>query len=599
MENNRKESKFTALTSLFFNTMSNKDFNDASGEKEVIKASSHDDFLQKSLEYNQQEYLHRQWLNLNSSDRNKTMMYEANRISLYRDYQAMDEYPTIMQALNVLSEEATTIGHDGKMLTVTSNNKAVKQELQNLFENILSINTSLQFWGRNLCKYGDNFVYLILDKEKGVIGAKQLSNGDVERIETEVDGNLKVTFKYKNQIKGEEEFAIWQLAHFRMLGDDRRLPYGMSMLDGVRRTWKMLTLTEDAMMVYRITRAAERRVYKIDVGNLPSEDIGNYVKMVAAGTKRSKLIDPITGDFNWKYQVATNDSDLFIPVRGANAASPIETLAGAANLSDIDDIKYLRDNLYTGLGVPAAFLAFSGEGGAGDGKSLSMLDIRFSRKVNKIQQALISELNKIAIIHLYILGGDYLEHLDNFTLSLSNPSTQSELLMLESLSLKLDVYTKAVTPPTDTGIKPMSESMAKKLILNMSEEEILDDLIDQMLESKVGDEIKTAPRLIKSSKLFDRLIKYQNIGFFTTPNGESAPTNDAPADDAGMGDSMGGGLGGDMGGGLDTTTEDPLDNAIDSTIAGDLKEGEILIEQSHHMVKDLTAMLKVLENKEV
>jgi hypothetical protein len=423
-----------------------------------------------------------------------------------------------------------------------------------------------------------------------------LSIIDVERVEEEVDGHLKVFFKYKNQRDGIQEFAIWQIAHFRLLGDDRRMPYGMSVLDKVRRTWKMLTLVEDAMMVYRITRAAERRVFKIDVGNLPTEDIEAYVKVVASGIKKAKLTDHNTGDFNWKYNVATADSDYFIPVRSANATNPIDTLPGAGNLSDIDDIKYLRDNLYTGLGIPASFLAFSAEGSPGEGKSLSMLDIRFSRKVNKIQQSLISELNKIAIIHLSLLGGDFAEHIDNFTLSLANPSTQAELLKMETLSQKLDVYAKAVAP-TETGIKPMSESRAKKMILNMSDEEIQDDLLDQMIESKIGDEIKTSPRLIKSSKMFDRAIKWFNAGFFSKPDeSENTGVEDQMGGDM-PGADMGGMPGGDMGGGIGDIPGGDMGGMPGGGMGGQdplagLNENKKLINEGLKINKQLDEMLK-------
>jgi hypothetical protein len=517
-------------------------------KQEIIKASSEAELKSKSLEKQQQDYMNKQWHRILGSNKDKQLFYEANRLVQYSDYQMMETYPTISAALNLLSEEATTTGQDGKMLTISSSNKAVKKELERLFYNVMDVNTVLQFWARNLVKYGDNFVYLVLDKDKGIVGAKQLTNIDVERKEELENDRIVVRFKHKNQNGVEQQYTVFQVAHFRLLGDDRRVPYGMSVLDNIRRTWKMLTLVEDSMMVYRISRAAERRVYKIEVGNMPPEDVPAYMEMVAAQTKRSRIIDPVTGDFNWKFNVATVDADIYVPVRNGGGSSPIETLAGASNLSDIDDIKYLRENLFTGLGIPSSFLSFVAEGGAGDGKSLSMLDIRFSRKINKIQQALIAELNNIAIIHLAMLGGDFKEQITNFSLSLANPSTQAQLLKMEMLGLQLDTYIKAVTP-TDSGIKPMSESKAKMEILNYSQDEIIDDLIEQMIESKIGDEIKSSPQLIKSSKVFDRMIKYFNAGFLKTddqnPEGDSTNLGQAPEmnslDSMAGGDPMAGG----------------------------------------------------------
>lgn len=535
-------------------------------KREVLHASSKEELGVKTLQVQQNRFLRGQYLRMIGADGDKKVMYESNRTAQYIDYQRMEYYPIISAALDLLAEESTTIGQDGKMLKVYSSNKRIKAELENLFTNTLDLNTILQFWARNLTKYGDNFVYLLLDEKRGVIGAKQLTNVEVERVEEIIDDELVVKFKYENG-SVQEEYATWQIAHFRLLGDDRRMPYGMSVLDKIRRTFKMLTLFEDSMMVYRITRAAERRIFKVDVGDMPEEDVEQFVDQVARSTKSTKLVDEMTGDFNWKYNVATNDSDYFIPVRNGSTSSPIETLPGASNLSDIGDISYLRDNLFTGLGIPKAFLGFS-DGSGGEGKSLSMLDIRFARKVNKIQQSLISELNKIAMIHLSILGGDYREHLDDFSLTLANPSTQSEILKIETLKAKFDTFEQA-TRVSDNGTKAWSEIRAKREILGMSDEEIMDDLQEQMIEAKIGDEIKASGQLIRSSGLFDKLIKYKNAGFLnqpTTPGAEGGPDMGADGGAGGpMGDPMGDPMGGApmdaMGGagpGADGGAGDPL-----------------------------------------
>jgi len=519
------------------------------GTPEILKANSPQEMAEVALQHQQQRHLNSQFYHLVHSDKDKKMSYEPNRMAQYMDYVKMEEYPTISSALNLLAEEATTVGQDGKVLRVYSSNKRVKQVLENLFYNTLDVNTTLQFWARNLCKYGDNFVYLLLSPEHGVEGYKQLSAFDMERREEVVDNRIQVQYKHRNLQNQSNEYNIWQIAHFRLLGDDRRMPYGMSVLDSVRRTWKMLNMCEDAMMVYRITRAAERRIFKVFVGNAKdSEEIKQIMQAVMKNQKGSRLTDPMTGDFNWKYNVASNDQDIYVPVRSENAGSSIDTLAGASNLDAISDISYLRDNLFVGLGIPKSFLGFSEDGG-GEGKALSMLDIRFARKVNRIQQSIVAELNKIAIIHLALLGGDYMEHLNNFTITLSNPSTQAELLKIETIKAKLEAYQMAVTP-SEKGIAPMSESMAAREILGISDEDRIDDLQEQFLESKVGDEIKSAGQLLKSSKLYDKMIKYQNAGF-----GNDVTSSGDGADAGGMGGSPpmgGGGMGSpDMGGPVD------------------------------------------------
>ena len=232
------------------------------------------------------------------------------------------------------------------------------------------------------------------------------------------------------------DFNPWEIAHFRLLGDDRRLPYGTSMLEKARRIWKQMLLSEDAMLVYRVVRAPERRVFKIYVGNIDDKDVDAYVQKVANKFKRSQLVDQKTGQVDLRYNTLAVDQDYFVPVRDPNTPSPIDTLPGASNLDQIADIEYIQKKLLTALRVPKAFLGF--EEAAGEGKNLSLLDIRFARTINRIQQSMVQELNKIAIIHLFILG--FHDELNNFTLNLTNPSTQGEMLKVEQWKEKVLLY---------------------------------------------------------------------------------------------------------------------------------------------------------------
>lgn len=477
-------------------------------KKEILNSSSQEEAYIKNLQHQQSKVLQSTGLmQIMSSHKEKRVMYESSRISQYFDYEAMDYYPVIGAALNLISEECTTKGENGKMLNIYSSDNRVKAELEKLFYKILDINTTLPFWTRNLVKYGDNFVYLDLNEKYGIVGAIQMPNLNIERIEDQKDNEIKV--KFVNKEKRVQEFTNYQIAHFRLLGDDRRLPYGMSILEKVRRVFKMLTMAEDGWLVYVISRVAERRVYKVNVGNAPVEDIPSILNIVSQQVRKAPLTDA-NGDINFKYSVITNDADYFIPVRSDNAANPIDTLPGAQNTDKIEYILYLKDLLYTGLETPKSFLDFSSDQAKeGSGSNLSMLDIRFAKKINRIQQSLISELNKIAIIHLYLLGGDFAKNIDNFTLTLNNPSTQSEILKIELLNSKMDLYSKLVTP-SQTGIKPMSEVRAKKEILGMSIDDIREDLLDQFDEVKIGDEINGAGQLIRTSGFYDDFIKYRN-----------------------------------------------------------------------------------------
>jgi len=243
--------------------------------------------------------------------------------------------PEIAVALDIFSDEATTASESGKILTIFSESTRIKNELTDLFENVLDINTNLNSWARNLCKYGDNFVYLKIVPKKGVIGCTQLPNVEVTRSEpgfnfvTSQDALQKERvskFFWKDK---NIEFNSFEVAHFRLLGDDRKLPYGTSILEKVRRIWKQLLLSEDAMLVYRVTRAPERRVYKIFVGNMDDKDIDPYVDKIANNFKRVNMVNSNNGQTDTRYNPLAVDQDYFIPVRDPALTMPIETLPGA------------------------------------------------------------------------------------------------------------------------------------------------------------------------------------------------------------------------------------------------------------------------------
>jgi hypothetical protein len=442
----------------------------------------------------------------------QAVYYQPNRLSSYYDYESMEYTPEISAALDIYAEESTTPNEDGFVLQIYSESKRIKSVLADLFNNNLDINTNLPMWTRNTCKYGDNFVYLRLDPEKGVVGCVQLPNIEVERVESGLmDGSvspnigndytknkgLKFYWKEKNM-----EFQPWEIAHFRLLGDDRKLPYGTSMLEKSRRIWKQLLLSEDAMLIYRTSRAPERRVFKVYVGNMNDDDVEAYVQRVANKFKREQIVDSKTGNVDMRFNQMAVDQDYFIPVRDPAAPSPIDTLPGAQNLSEIADIEYIQKKLVTALRIPKAFLGF--EETVGDGKSLALMDIRFARTINRIQKSMVQEMNKIAIIHLFLLGFE--EEISNFELGLTNPSTQADLLKIDIWKEKMLLYKDMVTDPGN-GIQPTSSTWAKKHIFQWSDEEIRVDLLQQRLEKAVGEELKNTPTVISKTGIFDTIDK--------------------------------------------------------------------------------------------
>jgi intein/homing endonuclease len=259
-------------------------------------------------------------------------------------------------------------------------------------------------------------------------------------------------------------------------------------------------LSEDAMLIYRVSRAPERRVFKVFVGNMDDKDVDPYVQRVANKFKRDQIADPKTGNVDMRYNQLAVDQDYFIPVRDPSQTNPIETLPGGTNLAEIADIEYIQKKLVTALRIPKAYLGF--EEAVGNGQNLSLLDIRFARTINKIQKSMLAELNKIAIIHLFLLGFE--DELTNFTLGLHNPSKQSELLSLELWKEKIELYKNAVAEIANT-VAPTSASWAKKNILGFSDEEIRLDLQQQRIERAVAAELAKTAEVITKTGLFDNI----------------------------------------------------------------------------------------------
>jgi len=541
---------------------------------ELLKTDSREEYEKAMLQAQQSQYIADKWTKLDQSLYNQSVYYEPNRLAAYYDYESMEFTPEISASLDIYAEESTTLSEKGEILTIYSESDRVKNILEDLFKEKLDINTNLQMWARGLCKYGDNFVYLKVDPEKGIVGCQQLPNIEIERIEgasTKTPGNEKdlklpsreLRFQWKNK---EMEFQSWEIAHFRLLGDDRKLPYGTSMLDKIRRIWKQLLLAEDAMLIYRTSRAPERRVFKVFVGNMDDKDIEAYVQRVANKFKRDQIADPRNGQVDMRYNQMAVDQDYFIPVRDPSQTNPIETLAGAQNLGEIADIEYIQKKLLAALRIPKAFLGF--EEVVGEGKTLALMDIRFARTINRIQKSLIQELNKIALIHLYLSGLE--DELGNFSLSLTNPSAQSDLLRIEQWKEKVTLYKDATSDQSQVGILPVSHTWAKKNILGMSDSEVILDLQQQRLERAMGFELQNTQNVIKRSGVFDDVdAKY----------GISEDERKA-AEESGQTASAGGDMGGAMGGSPPSPESaaggsEPLSESRKSKILGMLGEEKL------------------------
>ena len=500
-------------------------------KKEILKTQDKAEYEKAKLQNQQSLYLSTNWAKVENNLYTQAIYYEPTRLAAFYDYESMEYTPEISTALDIYSEESTTPDQNGYVLQVYSESKRIKSILVDLFVNTLDINTNLPMWIRNMCKYGDNFVYLKLDPTKGVTGCLQLPNIEIERLERGIDArtysatiNVNRTalkFAWKTR---DAEFNTWEVAHFRLLGDDRKLPYGTSMLEKARRIWKQLVLSEDAMLIYRTSRAPERRVFKVFVGNMDDKDVEAYVQRVANKFKRDQVVDKQTGNVDLRFNQMAVDQDYFIPVRDQAAPNPIDTLPGALNLSEIADIEYIQKKLVTALRVPKAYLGF--EEVVGDGKNLSLLDIRFARTINKIQKSAIAEMNKIAIIHLFLMGFE--DELSNFTLQLTNPSKQADLLMIDVWKEKVLLYKDMVTEVAKS-IQPTSATWAKKHIFGFSDDEIKNELLQIRMERAVSAELDNTATIITKTGIFDTVDKlYKTVTGGTAPAGAIGGEGGAP-----------------------------------------------------------------------
>lgn len=366
------------------------------------------------------------------------ILANQTRAERYSDFDQMEYSVELSSALDMYADEMTTHSAVTKMLQVKSSNQEIRGILESLYYDVLNIEFNLYGWCRTMCKFGDMFLYLDIDPEMGIKSVIGLPTPEIERLEGQDKTNPNyVQYQWNS---GGLTFESWQIGHFRVLGQDKYAPYGTSVLEGARRIWRQLNLLEDAMMAYRIVRAPDRRVFYIDVGNIAPDDVEQFMLRIQNQMKRNMIVDPQTGRVDLRYNPMSIDEDYYIPTRG-QSATKIDTLAGGNFVGDIDDVQYLRDKLFTAIKIPQAYLT-SGKDAVEDKTTLAQKDVRFARTIQRLQRVVISELEKIGIIHLYTLGYRN-EDLLNFSLSLNNPSRISELQELEHWKTKFDVASQA------------------------------------------------------------------------------------------------------------------------------------------------------------
>src|ERR1035437_9694718 len=466
----------------------------------------------------------------NAYSREFSLAYQAARIDLFRDYDTMDMDPIIASALDIYADECLTVNEYGKVLVVNAEDDNIKGILTNLFYDILNIEHNLWSWTRNMCKYGDFYMRLYISPEYGVYQIEPISAYNVERLEnTDPLNKNYVKFQIRptdtSQVETLESF---ECAHFRLLSDSNFLPYGKSMIEGGRRVWKQLSLLEDAMLINRIMRAPERRIFKIDIGNIPPQEVDTFMEKMMTKTKKVPYVDQQTGDYNLRFNLMNMVEDFYLPVRGTDSGTSIETLSGI-EWTGIDDVEYVRNKMMAALKIPKAFLGYEEE--LSGKATLASEDVRYARTIQRVQRIIISELEKIAIVHLYSQGYRD-ESLVNFKLELTNPSTIFEKEKIEVWGNKVDVASRMME------IKLFPKAWVYKNVFNLSVDDV-EGLQDDVVED---------------SKQLYRFRSIEEEGNDPAQPFKKINPNAQPGQGGGMGGlpppDMGGGMGG-MGGGLD------------------------------------------------
>ena len=383
------------------------------------------------------------------------MNYQYLRTFIYSDYDLMDTDAIIASALDIVADECTLKNDMGEILQIKSSDEDIQKILYNLFYDVLNVEFNLWAWTRQMCKYGDFFLKLEISEEFGVFNVIPYSAYHIERQENfDPEAPSKIQFNYNpegiyggsssgyyagpNNSQGNAStitFDNYEIAHFRLLSDVNYLPYGRSYIEPARKLYKQYALMEDAMLIHRIVRAPEKRIFYINVGAIPPNEVENFMQKTISTMKRTPLMDQKTGEYNLKYNMQNVMEDFYIPIRGNDQATKIDTTKGL-EYAAIEDVEYLREKLFAALKVPKAFMGYD-ENLSGKA-TLAAEDIRFGRTIDRLQRILLSELYKIALVHLYAQGYRD-EQMTNFELDLTTPSIIYDQEKIALMKEKVDL----------------------------------------------------------------------------------------------------------------------------------------------------------------
>jgi len=332
---------------------------------------------------------------------------EKSRRERYKRFEEMDDYPEIGTAFDIYADDATQKNLRNARWTILSESQMVVDELNDMFK---YIQLDRDYWDiiRNTVKYGDCFMETIIDvnnPKKGIQRIKVLNPNFIIRVENEY-GYLT---DFLQELPDKNDWAAYitldrnQIVHFRLrTSDPGYYPYGKSIASLAIRVFRSLKLMEDAMLIYRLARAPERRIFYIDVANMPATKAEMFIEKVKEKFKKEKYYDSNSGTIDARYNPLSADEDFFVPTRGAQGTK-IDTLPGAQNLGEVDDVRYFRDKLLAALKVPKDYIVEKDKSPERKA-NLSQLDAKFARVIGRVQQQVEMGLEQIARRHLALVG---------------------------------------------------------------------------------------------------------------------------------------------------------------------------------------------------
>ena len=422
------------------------------------------------------------------------------KLQLFRQYQDMDRDPIPSSILQLYSQQIVAKDQYGDVLLIKSQNQRIVQVLQNLFYEVLNIQFNLPSWTRNALKYGDCYLYLKQHPKYGVVGAIPLSVYLINRVQdTDQNGQDRVIFK---STQTNDQFQLQQIAHFRMLTDTNFLPYGKSILQSARKTWKQLCLLQDAALIHKIMRSPQKRIFNVQVGNLPPKKVQQYMKQFKDNMKKVPFMDPNTNDYNLRYNIMNITQDFFIPRRGANQGNSIQTLSGF-QLSFDTQLDYLRKKLMASFRVPPAYIGF--QQGVNSRATLASQSIKFARSVQRYQRLIVSQLYKIAQVHLYYNGFRGYDLVD-FQLKLNNPSV---IYQQQKINLWMDKFNLI---SNIQGSQLFSQEWIYKNVMNLSDGQIQQERQNILKQIKINKERQKLTQQLDDTEqnIEDNQIDFQN-----------------------------------------------------------------------------------------